>query len=233
MKASDIMTRGALTATADSTVEAAARLMLSHRISGLPVVDAAGAVIGMVTEGDLLRRSEIGTERRRGRWLELLLGPGRLAADYIHSHTRKVGEVMTRDVVAIAPETPLAEAVSLMEQRHIKRLPVIDQGRLVGILSRANLLSALIEMQAEAAPGAGSDREIRAHVLAEIDRMRWAPSASVDVVVTAGVVELRGAITDERERTALRVAAENVPGVKGVLDHLAWVEPISGIVIES
>ena len=232
MKASDVMTRGALTATADGTVEAAARLMLSHRVSGLPVVDAGGAVIGMVTEGDLLRRTEIGTERQRGRWLELLLGPGRLAADYVHSHARKVGEVMTRDVIAIAPETPLAEAVTLMEQRHVKRLPVIDKGRLVGIVSRANLLSALLEMLAEARPGAGSDREIRARVLSEIDRGRWAPRASVDVVVTEGVVELRGAITDERERTALRVAAENVPGVKGVRDHLVWVEPISGMVIE-
>jgi CBS domain-containing protein len=217
----------------DSTVEAAARLMLGHRVSGLPVVDAGGAVVGIVTEGDLLRRTEIGSERRRSRWLELLLGPGRLAADYVLSHARQVGEVMTREVVAIAPETPLAEAVGLMERHHVKRLPVIESGRLVGILSRANLLSALVEMQAESGPEAGSDREIRARVLAEIDRVHWAPRVSVDVAVTEGVVELRGAITDERERTALRVAAENVPGVRGVRDQLVWVEPISGMVIDS
>jgi CBS-domain-containing membrane protein len=231
MKASDVMTRGAFTVTPESTVAAAARLMLRHGVSGLPVVDAAGAVVGMVTEGDLLRRTEIGTERQRSAWLGLLLGPGRLAADYVHANTRRIGEVMTRKVVAITPETPLAEAVGLMERHHIKRLPVIDNTRLVGILSRANLLRALVEIETEAAPGATSDREIRARVLAEIDRGHWAPRA-IDITVTEGVVELRGAITDERERTALRVAAENVPGVKGVRDHLVWVEPVSGMVIE-
>ncbi len=232
MKASDIMTRGAVTVTADSTIEAAARLMLSHRISGLPVVDSAGAVIGMVTEGDLLRRVEIGTEARHGRWLELLLGPGRLARDYVRSHARKVDEVMTREVASIGPDTPLAEAVALMEQRHVKRLPVVDRAQLVGILSRANLLSALLELMAAPTPGAGSDREIRARVLAEIDKQRWAPRASLDVVVADGIVELRGAITDERERMALRVAAENVPGVKGVRDQLVWVDLVSGMVID-
>jgi CBS domain-containing protein len=231
MKAADIMTRGALTVTAESTVAAAARLMLSHGVSGLPVVDAAGAVVGMVTEGDLLRRTEIGTDRRRSPWLELLLGPGRLAADYVRAHARHVGEVMTRQVVAIAPATPLPEAVRLMEQHRVKRLPVIDEGRLVGILSRANLLRALVELAAEAAPGGASDREIRARVLAEIERGHWAPR-TIDVAVTGGVVELTGAITDERERTALRVAAENVPGVKAVRDRLIWVEPVSGMVIE-
>lgn len=232
MRASDIMTRGPVTVRADSTIEAAARLMLSHRISGLPVVDAGGAVVGMVTEGDLLRRAEIGTERQHGRWLELLLGPGRLARDYVHSHARKVNEVMTREAAFIAPETPLAEVVALMEQRHVKRLPVIDQGRLVGIVSRANLVSALLELLAAPSPGATSDREIRARVLAEIDRQHWAPRACVDVAVADGLVELRGVITDERERAALRVAAETVPGVKGITDHLIWVEPVSGMVID-
>ncbi|HXZ00429.1 MAG TPA: CBS domain-containing protein [Stellaceae bacterium] len=232
MKVSDIMTRGAVTVTADSTIEAAARLMLSHRISGLPVVDAAGAVIGIVTEGDLLRRVEIGTEARRGRWFELLVGPGRLAGDYVRSHARKVGEVMTREVAGIGPEAPLAEAVALMERRHVKRLPVIDGGRVVGILSRANLLSALLEMLAAPTPGAGSDREIRERVLAEIDKQRWAPRVSIDVAVSQGIVELHGAITDERERTALRVAAENVPGVKGVRDHLVWIDVVSGMVLD-
>jgi CBS domain-containing protein len=232
MKASDIMTRGAVAVAADSTIEAAARLMVSHRISGLPVVDAGGTVVGMVTEGDLLRRAEIGTERQHGRWLELLLGPGRLARDYVHSHARKVNEVMTREVATIATQTPLAEVVALMEQRQVKRLPVIDRGRLVGIVSRANLLSALLELLAAPSPGASSDREIRARVLAEIDKQGWAPRACVDVGVADGLVELRGVITDESERTALRVAAENVPGVKGITDHLVWVEPVSGMVID-
>jgi CBS domain-containing protein len=233
MKAADVMTRGALTATAESSIEDAARLMLSHRISGLPVVDSSGTVVGILTEGDLLRRTETGTERRHPRWLELLLGPGRLARDYVHTHASKVGDVMTREVVSIAPATPLEEVARLMERHRVKRLPVIEKGRLVGIVSRANLLSALIDVLGEARPAAGSDREIRKRVLAEIDRQGWAPRASIDVAVEDAVVELRGAITDEREREALRVAAENVPGVKAVRDRLVWVEPISGMVIDA
>lgn len=232
MKVSDVMTRGAITVAADSTIEAAARLMLSHRISGLPVVDSAGAVVGVVTEGDLLRRIEMGTEAQRGRWLEVLLGPGRLAGDYVRSHARKVEEVMTRKVASIGPDTPLAEAVTLMEQRRVKRLVVIDQGRLVGILSRANLLTALVELLGTPASGAGSDREIRERVLAEIDKQRWAPRASIDIEVNNGIVELRGAVTDERERMALRVAAENVPGAKGIRDRLVWVDLVSGMVLD-
>lgn len=233
MKAADVMTRGALTATPESPVEEAARLMLSHRISGLPVVDAGGAIVGILTEGDLLRRVETGTDRRHSRWLELLLGPGRLARDYVHTHAGKVGDIMTRAVVSITPATPLDEVARLMERHRVKRLPVIERGRLVGIVSRANLLGALLDVLGKARPAAGSDREIRKRVLAEIDKQGWAPRASIDVAVADAVVELRGAITDEREREALRVAAENVPGVKAVRDRLVWVEPISGMVIDA
>ncbi len=233
MKAADIMTRGALTIGPESSVAQAARLMLSHRISGLPVVDGAGTVIGMLTEGDLLRRAETGTERRRPRWLELLLGPGRLARDYVHTHAGKVADVMTRQVISVPPAASLEQVTELMERHRVKRLPVIDKGRLVGIVSRANLLSALIDVLGEAHPAAAGDREIRRRVLSEIDKQSWAPRASVDVVVENAVVELRGAITDEREREALRVAAENVAGVKAVRDRLVWVEPISGMVLDA
>jgi CBS domain-containing protein len=233
MKAADVMTRGAFTVTADSTVNDAARLMLSHRVSGLPVVDTDGALVGMLTEGDLLRRAEIGTDRRRPRWLELLLGPGRLARDYVHTHAGKVGDVMTREVVSIGPGTPLDEVAELMERHQVKRLPVVENGRILGIVSRANLLAALLEAAGEARPTASSDRDIRKRVLAEIDRQFWAPRASVDIAVEDAVIELRGVVTDERERQALRVVAENVPGVKAVRDRLVWVEPVSGLIVES
>lgn len=233
MKAADVMTRGAFTVTAESGVNEAARLMLSHRVSGLPVVDAGGALVGMLTEGDLLRRAEIGTDRRRPRWLELLLGPGRLARDYVHTHASKVGDVMTREVVAIGPGTPLEEVAELMERHRVKRLPVVEKGHILGIVSRANLLAALLEAASAARPTASSDRDIRKRVLAEIDRQLWAPRASIDIAVEDAVVELRGVVTDERERQALRVAAENVPGVKAVRDRLIWVEPISGLIVEN
>lgn len=233
MKVADVMTRAVISVTPETPIAEAARQMLDNRVSGLPVVDAAGTVVGIVTEGDLLRRAETGTVRTRSRWLELLTTPGRLADDYVHSHARQVGEVMSRDVAAVAPEAPLATVVRLMEARRIKRLPVIDGGRLVGIVSRANLVRALLDsLAAPNSPGSG-DAAIRDAILAEIDKQPWGPRASVDVSVIDGVVDLHGSITDDRERAALQVLAENTPGVKAVRDHLVWIEPISGFVISA
>ena len=232
MNVADVMTRPVISVTPETTIAEAAELMLGHRISGLPVVGPAGEVVGIVTEGDLLRRAETGTERRRSRWLEFLIAPGRLARDYVNAHARKVSEVMSTDVAAVAPGDPLAEVVQLMERRHIKRVPVIEAGRLVGIVSRANLVHALLRNLPPAAPGpTPGDAEIRERILAEIAKEPWGPRASVDVRVEGGIVELYGSITDERERTALQVVAENVQGVKEVHDHLVWVEPTSGLVI--
>ena len=235
MNVADVMTRKVISVTPETTIAEAARLMLRHRISGLPVVDQEERVVGVVTEGDLLRRTETGTERGHARWLEFLIAPGRLAADYARANARKAGEVMSTDVVAVAPQDSLAEVVRLMEHHHIKRLPVIEKGRAVGIVSRANLVRALVRNLPKPAAGAagGSDDEIRRRILAEIAKQPWGPRASVDVRVARGVVELYGTITDERERTALQILAENAPGVKTVEDHLVWVEPVSGLVIPS
>jgi CBS domain-containing protein len=237
MKVSDIMTHPVITVTPETTVGEAAELMIGHRISGLPAVNAAGEVVGIVTEGDLLRRAETGTERRRARWLEFLIAPGRLASEYAHANGRRVGEVMTDTVLSVSPGDPVANIVELMERRRIKRVPVIDRGRLVGIVSRANLVRALVRNLPRADdprpndPRAASDGEIRDRILAEIAQQRWGPRASVDIRVENGVVELHGAVTDDRERPALRVLAENVPGVKEVRDCLAWVEPLSGFIV--
>lgn len=232
MNAADVMTQPVISVTPETTIAEAAGLMLQHRISGLPVVDGGGTVVGVVSEGDLLHRVETGTERRHARWVEFLIAPGRLAEEYAQANARTVGEVMSADVVAVAPGDPLDEVVRQMERRHVKRLPVIEAGRLVGIVSRANLVRALLDNLPKPAPGktAPAD-EIREHILAEIAKQPWGPRASVDVRVESGIVELYGSITDERERTALRVLAENSPGVKAVRDHLVWVEPVSGLVI--
>jgi CBS domain-containing protein len=216
MKAAEIMTRKVVTTTPDPPIEEVVRAMLRHRLSGVPVVDAARAVIGVVTEGDLVaaRRDRHGKDPVA--WLELLIAPGRLAQDYVRSHARKVSEVTTDAVVSVSPDTPLAEVVALMESRRVKRLPVIEDGRLVGIVSRADLLSALIERLSKVSAAAMSDAKLRKRVLAEIDKQPCAPSASIDTMVEDGTVELRGVITHERERKALRVVAENVPGVMRV-----------------
>jgi len=236
MNVADIMTRQVISVTPQTTIAEAAQLLLDNRISGLPVVDPGGAVVGIVTEGDLLRRVETGTQRRHSHWLEFLIAPGRLAREYTDANARNVGEVMSAEVVSVTPGDALPEVIRLMEHHHVKRLPVIEAGRLVGIVSRANLVRALLHNLAEppgnaAGDAVAGDADIQGRIVAEIARQPWGPRASVDVRVKDGTVELYGTITDERERTALRVLAENHPGVKAVLDHLVWVEPVSGFVI--
>jgi CBS domain-containing protein len=231
VKAKDIMTSPVVSVEPDASVLQAVRIMLQRRVSGLPVVDREGGLVGIVTEGDFLRRAETGTQRRRARWLEFLLGPGRLADEYTRSHGRKVSEMMTRDPERVAEEAPLADIVRLMEKRRIKRLPVVRGRHVVGIVSRANLLHALATVARDAKPAEQGDDAIRALLLAELGRQPWAPLALVNPIVRDGVVELWGTITDERERAALVVAAENVPGVKAVRDHLAWVDATSGMVV--
>ena len=207
--------------------------MIRNRISGLPVINQQGRIAGIITEGDLLRRTEIGTERERSGWLSLFISPGRLAEDFVLAHARRVGEVMTTQVATVASNTPLAEVVALMESRRIKRLPIVDDERLVGIISRADLLRALAKLLPETPAPAVSDAELRERVLQQIAKQASAPRASIDARVQDGVVELSGAITNVRERDALTVVTENTPGVKSVRDHLVWVEPISGMVIEA
>jgi CBS domain-containing protein len=233
MNASDVMTHAVLSVRPDAAVADAIRMMLDNRISGLPVIDDSGRLVGILTEGDLLRRGETGTERHRPRWLEILMGPGRLAEEYVRTHGRKIGELMTRDPVCVAPGTPLKEIVELMERRRIKRVPVLDGEVIVGILSRADLLRGLAGVLEEAPPAATSDEEIRERILAELARAAWVPRDGIAITVENGVVDLNGVILDEHERAALRVAAENVPGVKAVEDHLVWVEPVSGTVIDA
>ena len=232
MKAADVMTRLVVSVNPETPVAEAVRIMLQEHVSGLPVVDSGCRLLGIVTEGDFLRRAETGTERRRPRWLEFLIGSGKLADEYVHTHGRKVEEVMTHDVVTIAEDTPLDEVVRLMERRRVKRLPVVrGRGEVIGIVSRANLLHALAGIAAEEAAPSADDAAIRGRILAEINREPWAPRASIDVTVRNGIVHLWGSVLDDRERQALCVAAENVPGVKAVEDHLAWIEPTSGMVI--
>jgi CBS domain-containing protein len=230
MNVADVMTRQVVTITKDAPIGEAVRLLLEHRISGLPVVDAEGNLEGIVTEGDFLRRAETGTQRRRPRWLEFLLGPGRLAQEYVHSHGRRVSDVMTRRLHTVDEDTPLEDVVRRMEKHRIKRLPVVSGGKLVGIVSRSNLLHALASVAQEMPASDDNDGRIRDAFFAEIERQPWAPRTSINPVVHNGVVELWGNIFDERERDALVVMAGNLCGVKEVHDHLVWIDPASGFI---
>jgi CBS domain-containing protein len=231
MRVGDVMTRNVVSVRPDDTILKAARLMLQNRISGLPVVDAKGGLVGMVTEGDFLRRSEIGTERRRPKWIEFVLGPGRIAEEYAHASGRKVEEVMTQDPVTVGEDVSLATVVELMECNRIKRLPVLRDGKVVGIISRANLVRALVSLAREPKVSAGDDSALRDRILAAFAAHPWA--VHIDVTVKDGVAELWGTITDERMRKAYVVATENVPGVRQVHDHIVWVEPMSGMAFPS
>jgi CBS domain-containing protein len=231
MRVSDVMTRNVVSIRSDDTILKAARLMLQNRISGLPVVDAEGGLVGMVTEGDFLRRTEIDTNRRRPKWIEFVLGPGRLADEFTHTSGRKVEEVMTADPVTVGEDASLATTVELMEHKRIKRLPVVRDGKIVGIISRANLVRAIVSSAEDRKAPAGGDAAIRDQILAAFVAQPWAPR--IDVTVKDGIVDLWGTITDDRERKACVVVAENVGRVKKVRDHIVWVEPMSGMAFPS
>jgi CBS-domain-containing membrane protein len=233
MNVRDVMTPQVVSVSPDESVVVAARLLLQKKISGLPVVDNDGKLVGVVTEGDFLRRTEIGTKRQRPRWVEFFIGPGQLAGEYTRFSGRKVRDVMTHDVQTATPETPLSEVVRIMERHHIKRLPVIDDGKMVGIVTRANLLHAMASFVDEMASPHPKDTAIRERLLAELATQPWAPVATIDVTVRDGVVHLSGVITEERQRHALRVSAENIPGVKKVEDNITWIEPLSGFYVQA
>ena len=232
MQVREVMTYGVIGVPESASVAEAVETMLRSRVSALVVFDAEHALTGILSEGDLLRRSELGSERKRPYWLDLLLGSGRLAEAYAHEHGRKVGEVMTRNVETIREDAELGEAVDRMLRRHIKRLPVLRGETLVGVIARSDLLKGLLA----ATPSTNaphSDAEIKAAIQAELDKLEWAPRASVRVEVQNGAVTFGGAITDQRLREGLKVIAENTPGCVAVHDHMAWIEPNSGVVIPS
>jgi CBS domain-containing protein len=230
MKAADVMTPSVISVRPNASIAEMVKLMLDNRISGLPVIDDQGKLVGIVTEGDCLRRTETGTERKRPRWLEFLTGPGRLADEYIHTHSRKVEDVMTQTPIAVAEDTPLEEVVHLMESRRIKRLPVMRDAKVVGIVSRANLLRALASVAGNIPPAGLDDSAIRNQVMTELGKQPWSPQ--VNVTVRDGIVDLWGVVFASHQREAAIVAAENVSGVKGVRSHIAWVDPHAGMVIQ-
>ena len=228
MNVSDIMTREVLSIAPERSVEDAVRLMLDKHLSGLPVIDSEGKLAGIVTEGDFLRRGEVGTLRHRPRWLEFIVGQGRLALEYTQTHGRRVAEIMTWPVVTVAADAPLGSAVDLMERHRIKRLPVVRDQRVVGIVSRADVMRALAVLTRDDSQVATTDEAIRRRLVQEIGSQNWGPAATVHVAVHDGVVDISGAVFDARQRDALRVAAENIAGVRKVRDELIWIEPMSG-----
>lgn len=222
MQVKDVMTTSVAAVPPHMAIEEVAAFLLERRISAAPVVDDDGRLLGIVSEGDLLRRPETGTERPRSWWLSLFASSTEAAADYIKTHGRRAIDVMTRDVVTVGEDTPLSEVAGLLERHRVKRLPVVRDGQLVGIISRADLLRALAAARpGPAAPSVADDRVIRDKLMAHLREVGLPHIHLVNVVVSDGVVHLWGLVDSEVEGEALRVAAEEVPGVRAVESHLA------------
>jgi CBS domain-containing protein len=219
MKARDIMTLAVFTAKPTMSVKDVARLFMERRISAVPVVDDQRKIVGIVSEGDLVHRSEISTERRHPWWLVLMAGDEGLAAEYIKTHAKRVADIMTRKVITAKPDTPLQEIAAMLEKYGIKRVPIVRDGQLVGIVSRANLVQAIATSGSKLDVPL-SDTAIREKVLTHLNKQDWAHAALLNVTVNGGVVDLWGFIESDTERNAIRVAAEATPGVRAVNDHM-------------
>ena len=221
MQAKDVMTTNVVTVQIGTGVPEIARLLLKHRISAVAVVDADQRILGIVSEGDLMRRTETDTERRHSWWLEAMLSTEDRAREYIKVHGRKAGDVMTRDLVSVTEETPLYEIAGLLEKHHVKRVPVTRDGRLIGIVSRANLLHGFAAKEARTTgPGSSDDQTIRENLLHTLAKEAGLDMALINVIVNDGVVQLWGLVGSGTEKKAAQVSAESTPGVKRVENNL-------------
>jgi CBS domain-containing protein len=228
MKAADVMVTNVISVTPDVLVQDVAYILLSNRISAVPIVDDEGELLGIVSEGDLMRRAETGTGRHRPWWLAMLTGRDIRALDYAKEHSRRITDVMTSKVVTATPDTPLRDIATLLEKNGIKRVPIVKDGKMVGIVSRANLLQALASSRIPQDVDVG-DSAIRESLVARLQAASWVNAALINVIVQDGTADLWGIVDTEAEKKAVRVAAEITPGVRGINDHLIIRPAESGV----
>jgi CBS domain-containing protein len=220
MRAIDVMVRDVVTVRPNTDVADAIKLLSEHDVSALPVVDKASNLVGMLSEVDLIHRAEIGTEKHRPWWLEAVTGATTLAEEFAKSHGKKVGEVMTTGVISVTEETPLSEIAALFERKRIKRVPVVKDGKLLGIVSRSNLIQALASVVGNIDQHDETDRRIRLDLLSRLREQSWTDFGSRNITVSDRVVHLWGLVGSEAERKALLALAEGVPGVSRVSDEM-------------
>ena len=229
MKATDVMATKVITVRPDTPVATIAEVLLANRISAVPVVNDKDVLVGIVSEGDLIHRVEVGTERHRSWWLELLTGKEILAHEFVMSYGRKAADVMTRPVISVQPDTPLGDIAALLEKHRIKRVPVASNGKIVGIVSRANLIQALVNLNRAKTETSVDDLTLHSDILKQLRSKPWVDPSKISILVNNGSVELWGIVDSETEKNAIRVAVEVTPGVrqvanKLVVEHLMNVE---------
>ena len=225
MNAADVMVSNVITVGVNASIGEVAAILLNNNISGAPVVGEKGELVGIVSEGDLIRRPETGTSKRHSWWLELLSNERTLAAEYVKSHSRKVADVMTSDVITAKPDTPLGEIAAMLERNRIKRVPIVEGGKIVGLVSRANILQALASATKKLPSLASADdSQLRKEVVARLAAEPWRPSM-LTVTVQDGTVDLWGLVHSVEQKKAARLAAELTPGVRAVVDNII-IQPI-------
>jgi CBS domain-containing protein len=221
MRAKDIMTTNLSTVTADSLIHEITQCLLTKHISGVPVTDADGRVLGIISEGDIIHRVAATSAGHRSWWARLFDGSENDAAEFVKTHAIHARDIMTREVTTVTEDTPAEEIVRILEKRRIKRVPVLRGERLVGIVSRSDLLRVVLASSPETgASMSASDRELRERIMANLEGQDWARVSQLNIVVSDGVAQLWGFVGSDTERNALRVAAETVPGIREVEDHL-------------
>jgi len=220
MKAMDVMVRDVITVRPDTSVAEAARLLVENDISALPIIDDEGCMVGIISEADLMRREEIGTENRRPWWLESMTPATTLANEFAKSHGKCVADLMSRHIVSASEDTPLGEIAALLERHQIKRVPITKDGKVIGVVSRANIVQALASSKGKPDGARDGDRAIRLEVLARLRKQSWTDFGSRNVIVADGVVHLWGLVGSAEERKALTSLVESVPGVTGVIDEM-------------
>ena len=225
MKAEDVMVSTVITVGVNASIGEVAAILLNNHISAAPVVDEKGELVGIVSEGDLMRRPEIGTTKRHSWWLELISNKWASATEYIKSHSRKVADVMTRDLITAKPDTPLGDIAGLLERNQIKRVPIVEGGKLVGIVSRANILQALSSATRKL-PSlmTADDSELRKKVVSRMASEPWRPTM-LTVTVQDRTVDLWGLVHSVEQKKAAQLAAETTPGVRAVVNNI-FVQPI-------
>jgi CBS domain-containing protein len=226
MKASQIMVTNVITVTPEHSVQEVAEILLERHISGVPVLNSAGEIVGIVSEGDLMRRADAETGHRRSWWLRLLMGREGLAEEFVKEHARKVSDVMSRKVITASPDTSVSDLAELLERNGIKRVPIVEGRKVVGIVSRANLLQALATLRKQVKVERPlSDAALRDQVLAQLRSEPWMRTSLINVTAHDGVVDLWGVVDTVSEKNAMRVAAEITPGVQKVNDSIV-VRPV-------